>query len=137
LPFLKSSPGPAVVNLTSTHAERTMPRRMVHAVSRAAIVGLTRSMAVDFGPLGVRVNALMLGCVQTPRLDRRLAELSDPEGSFRRILAAHPLGRLGDPAEAAKAALFLASDDASFVTGATLVVDGGRSIVVQELHDWT
>jgi NAD(P)-dependent dehydrogenase (short-subunit alcohol dehydrogenase family) len=137
LPFLKSSRGASIVNVTSTHAERTMPRRLLHATTRAAVLGMTRSMAIDFGPLGVRVNALMLGCIQTPRLERRLREGSDPEGRFRRILAAHPLGRLGTPEEAAKAALFLASDDASFVTGATLTVDGGRSVVVQELQDWT
>ena len=137
LPFMKSATGPSIVNLTSTHAERTMPRRFLHATSRAALLGMTRSMAIDFGRMGVRVNALMLGCIQTPRLERRLEKGSDPEDAFRRILAAHPLGRLGTPEEAAKAALFLASDASSFVTGATLVVDGGRSIVVQELHDWT
>jgi glucose 1-dehydrogenase len=136
LPFMKSSKGAAILNVTSTHAERTMPRRLLHATTRAALVGMTRAMAVDFGRMGVRVNALMLGCIQTARLDERLAQSSDPEGAFRRIVAAHPLGRLGTPEDAAKAAVFLASDDASFVTGSSLVVDGGRSIVVQELHDW-
>lgn len=137
LPFMKNGRSPSVVNVTSTHAERTMPRRLLHAATRAAALGMTRSMAIDFGPYGVRVNALMLGCIQTPRLDERLRRSADPEGDFRRILGAHPLGRLGTPEEAARAAVFLASDDASFVSGATLVVDGGRSVVVQELHDWT
>ncbi|HYC78690.1 MAG TPA: SDR family oxidoreductase [Planctomycetota bacterium] len=137
LPFLKSSGRAAIVNVVGTDAERTMPRRFLPAAACSAVVGMTRSMAVDFGLAGVRVNALLLGCIQTPRLERRLAEASDPEEAFRRMLAAHPLGRLGTPAEAARAAAFLASDDASFVTGSTLVVDGGRSCVIQELRDWT
>jgi NAD(P)-dependent dehydrogenase (short-subunit alcohol dehydrogenase family) len=136
IPFMKAAQGGAIVNVSSTHAERTMPRRFLHALTRAALPAMSRSMAIDFGPQNVRANTLLLGYIQSDHLERRLKESSDPEGDFHRILSVHPLGRVGTPEDAARAAVFLASDDAAFVTGATLVVDGGRSVVVQDLHNW-
>ena len=82
-------------------------------------------MAIDFGPYGVRANALMLGCIQTARLDERLRQSADPEGDFRRILGAHPLGRLGTPGDVAGAVAFLVSPAASYITGNTIDVNGG------------
>jgi NAD(P)-dependent dehydrogenase (short-subunit alcohol dehydrogenase family) len=136
IPFMKASQGGAIVNVSSTHAERTMPRRFLHAVTRAALPAMTRSMAIDFGPQNIRVNCLLLGYIQSDHLERRLKTSTDPEADFHRILSVHPLGRVGTPEEAARAAVFLGSPDASFITGATLVVDGGRSVVVQDLHNW-
>jgi NAD(P)-dependent dehydrogenase (short-subunit alcohol dehydrogenase family) len=136
IPFMKAAQGGAIVNVSSTHAERTMPRRFLHATMRAAIPAMSRSMAIDFGPHNIRVNTLLLGYIQSDHHERRLKESADPETDFHRILSVHPLGRVGTPEEAARAALFLSSSEASFITGATLVVDGGRSIVVQDLHNW-
>jgi NAD(P)-dependent dehydrogenase (short-subunit alcohol dehydrogenase family) len=93
-------------------------------------------MAIDFGPHNIRVNSLLLGYIQSDHQERRLQASTDPEADFHRILSVHPLGRVGTPDDAARAAVFLASPDASFITGATLVVDGGRSVVVQDLHNW-
>ena len=137
VPFIKASTGGAIVNIAYTHAERTMPRRFAHATTQAAVAGMTRSMAVDFGPQGIRVNTLLLGWIQSDHTERRIKEAVDPEHEFRRVLSVHPLGRVGTSDEAARAAAFLASSDASFITGATLVVDGGRAAVIQDLHDWT
>jgi NAD(P)-dependent dehydrogenase (short-subunit alcohol dehydrogenase family) len=136
IPFMKAAQGGAIVNVSSTHADRTMPRRFLHATTRAALPAMSRSLAIDFGPHNVRVNTLLLGYIQADHHERRLQDSHDPEADFRRILSVHPLGRVGTPEDAAKAAAFLASPDAAFITGATLVVDGGRSIVVQDLHNW-
>jgi NAD(P)-dependent dehydrogenase (short-subunit alcohol dehydrogenase family) len=136
IPFMKAAQGGAIVNVSSTHADRTMPRRFLHATLRAAVPAMSRSMAIDFGPQNIRVNTLMLGYIQADHHERRLQGSSNPEGDFHRILSVHPLGRVGTPEDAAKAAVFLASPDASFITGTTLVVDGGRSVVVQDLHNW-
>jgi NAD(P)-dependent dehydrogenase (short-subunit alcohol dehydrogenase family) len=137
IPFMKAAQGGSIINLSSTHGERTMPRRFVHAATRAAIGAMSRSMSIDFGPHNIRVNTLALGYIQSDHAERRLRESTDPEGDFRRILSVHPLGRVGTPVEAARAAVFLASQDSSFITGSTLVVDGGRSSVVQDLHNWS
>ncbi len=136
IPFMKAAKSGAIVNISSTHAERTMPKRFLHSTSRAAVAAMGRSLAIDFGPHNIRVNTLLLGYIQADHKERRLQGSADPEEDFRRILSVHPLGRVGTPMEAAKAAVFLASPDSSFITGATLVVDGGRSVVVQDLHNW-
>jgi NAD(P)-dependent dehydrogenase (short-subunit alcohol dehydrogenase family) len=136
IPFMKAARGGAIVNVSSTHAERTMPRRFLHAMTRAAIPAMSRSLAIDYGPHNIRVNTLLLGYIQSDHSERILEASADPEADFHRILSVHPLGRVGTPDEAARAAVFLASNDASFITGATLVVDGGRSVVVQDLHNW-
>lgn len=135
-PFLKAAGGGALVHIASTHAQRTMPRQFPYAVSKGALVPMSRSMAIDFGPQGIRSNVIIPGHVQSDHTERLLQESADPEGNFRRVLSVHPLGRVGTPQDIASAALFLASDEAQFITGATLVVDGGRSAVIQDLHDW-
>lgn len=136
IPFMKAAQGGAIVNVSSTTADRTMPRRFLNATTRAAMPAMSRSLAIDFGPHNIRVNTVLLGYIQADHHERRLQASSDPEADFHRILSVHPLGRVGTPEEGARAAVFLASPDASFITGATLVVDGGRSIVVQDLHNW-
>jgi NAD(P)-dependent dehydrogenase (short-subunit alcohol dehydrogenase family) len=115
-----------IVNISSNHAFSTMPAHFPYNAVKAGINGMTRAMALDFGP-DVRVNTINPGWVA---VERTVAEMSD---SDRRALdAIHPTGRIGRPEDVAKAALFLASDDASFITGTELLVDGGRSAVMQD-----
>ncbi len=135
-PFLKTAGGGSIIHLSSTHALRTMPRQFAYAVSKGGLLALSRSLAIDYGPHQIRSNVIVPGYIQSDHTERKLQSSSDPEANFRRILAAHPLGRVGVPEDVAKAAVFLAGDDASFITGSVLTVDGGRSAVIQELTDW-
>jgi NAD(P)-dependent dehydrogenase (short-subunit alcohol dehydrogenase family) len=114
-----------------------MPRSFPYAVSKGAILAMSRGLAVDFGAQGIRSNVIIPGYIQSDHNERRLQASADPEGNFRRILSVHPLGRVGTPVDVARAASFLASDESSFITGSVIVVDGGRSAVIQDLHDWS
>jgi NAD(P)-dependent dehydrogenase (short-subunit alcohol dehydrogenase family) len=96
-----------------------------YTASKGGVLNLTRSMALDHAQDGVRVNALCPGAVDTPLLRRQFEDREGPQGTLEDLAALHPMGRLGRPEEIAKAAAFLASDDASFMTGAALVIDGG------------
>lgn len=110
-----------IVNLSSSAGLMGVPNRAAYVAAKHAIVGLTREMAMELGPCGIRVNAVAPGSVRTPLTERYF---SDPE-LVRKLNASHPLGRVADPSEIACAILFLASDDAGFITGVTLPVDGG------------
>ncbi|WP_254546010.1 SDR family NAD(P)-dependent oxidoreductase [Halomarina pelagica] len=116
----------AIVNVSSNHARLTMPEMFPYNAVKAGIDGMTRAMALDFGPR-VRVNTVNPGWVA---IDRTTGDM-DPD--YREHLESiHPTGRLGTPADVAGAVAFLASDDAAFVTGASLLVDGGRTAVMQD-----
>ncbi|WP_049933798.1 SDR family NAD(P)-dependent oxidoreductase [Halorubrum lacusprofundi] len=116
----------AIVNISSNHAYATMPAHFPYNAVKAGINGMTRSLAVDFGPR-VRVNTVVPGWVEIERTREEL-----PEGRFEEVESIHPTGRIGTPSDVAGAVSFLASEDAAFVTGGALLVDGGRGAVMQD-----
>lgn len=126
-PDLRTSGG-CVINIASVHAFVTKPRFMCYATSKAALIGLTRSMAVELGP-EIRVNAISPAAVTTPML---MAGFQNKEKMLDQVRQAHPLARIALPEEIANVALFLASDAAGFITGASYSVDGG---ITARLHD--
>jgi NAD(P)-dependent dehydrogenase (short-subunit alcohol dehydrogenase family) len=126
IPHLRGRAG-VIVNIASVHAFVSYEGYAAYDASKAGIIGLTRAMALDHGREGIRVNAICPGYINTPLMDKWLADLPDPETTMREVMRAHPLGRIGTPRDIAEAALFLASDAASFISGAYLVVDGAMT----------
>lgn len=120
--------GGAIVNISSVHAFVSWPGCAAYDATKAGLLGLTRAMALDHGRDGIRVNVICPGYIQTPGLDRAFDRLADRDTTIRQIIAAHPAGRMGTPRDIAEAVLFLCSDAASFITGASLVVDGGMTL---------
>ncbi len=123
-PHLRESGG-SIVNVSSAQAIANTPKVSVYAGTKAGMLGLTRGMAVDFAPFGVRVNAVCPGPVNTGMMETYLAEQPDPVAEIEAMKAAVPLHRIGEPEEIAAAVWFLASTEASYITGAALAVDGG------------
>lgn len=126
--MLAQSPaGGVIINLSSTAALIGIERRLPYSASKGAVLALTRSIAMDFVNQGIRCNAICPGTVQTPFVDGYLARhfAGREEEARQQLHARQPLGRMGRPEEIASAALYLAADEAAFVTGSALVIDGG------------
>jgi NAD(P)-dependent dehydrogenase (short-subunit alcohol dehydrogenase family) len=129
LPHFRAAGGGVIVNIASVSSFIAQPAFVPYNASKGAVAQLTRCLAMDLAPDGVRVNAICPGAIRTRATERHIQSLSlDPEVAYREFGDACLLGRMGEPEEIAGAALFLASDDASYVTGAHLVVDGGATI---------
>lgn len=119
----------SIINIASVvSTTKAAPDRFAYAATKAAVLAMTRSIAVDFIKQGVRCNSISPGTIDTPSLASRIAVASDPERSRAALVARQPLGRLGQPSEVAALAVMLASDESPFMTGADLVVDGGMSL---------
>jgi NAD(P)-dependent dehydrogenase (short-subunit alcohol dehydrogenase family) len=125
LPAMRAAGRGAIVNVASIHSFVTLPGFFPYAAAKAGLVGLTRSLAVDHGPAGVRVNAVAPGFTRTRLVQESIDAQPDPAAAERAMVAGVALGRIAEPAEIARVVRFLASDEASYVTGATLLVDGG------------
>lgn len=125
IPRLIHAGGGSIVLTASQLSFVATQRAVAYVTSKGGVLNLARALALDHARDNIRVNALCPGAVETPLLLRQFASGIGPQGTLAELAALHPLGRIGRPEEIAAAALFLASDEASFVTGSALVVDGG------------
>lgn len=125
--FLKHGGG-VILNTSSATALRSVVDRAAYSASKGAVLALTKSMAIDYVRDGIRVNCLCPGTIDTPSLRQRLTAFANPEEARKQFVARQPMGRLGTADEVAKAALFLVSDDARFVTGTAFSIDGGFTV---------
>lgn len=125
IPAMEKRGGGAIVNMASWHAYRTITRFAAYAASKGGMTALTRQMALDCGPLNIRVNAVCPSTVDTPMLYESFKSMSDPEEAFAQSLAYQPLGRIATGEDIANACLFLISDESNYVSGHSLMLDGG------------
>ena len=129
LPFLAEQRG-AIINICSVHARATVEGFTSYAASKAGILALTRAMAIECAPRGVRVNAISPGTIDTPLLQAYFDSCPDPGRARSEFLKFHPLGRFGTPRDIGKMVVFLGSEEAGFVTGTEVIVDGGMTALL-------
>lgn len=129
IPYMKEAGFGTIVNVGSVHSFKIVPNHFPYAVTKHAIIGLTKNLAVELGENNIRVNALCPGMVETPAAFKWFAESEDPEAARKELGDIHPLRRNASCEEIAYPALFLASKESSFMTGQSLIIDGGRSVV--------
>ena len=134
LPGMLEKQAGAIVNISSAVSSiRGVPDRYVYGASKAAVIGLTKAVAADFIKQGIRANAICPGTIESPSLEGRIGALSQATGKSlaeveRAFIERQPMGRLGRPQEVAALAVFLASDEASYITGQAHLVDGGMAL---------
>jgi len=126
LPAMVAARRGSIINMSSVASSVTgVPGRFAYGATKAAVIGLTKSVAADYVASGIRCNAICPGTVQSPSLEARLAATGDYEAALASFKARQPMGRLGTPGEVAELAVYLASDEAAFTTGQIHVIDGG------------
>jgi 2-keto-3-deoxy-L-fuconate dehydrogenase len=126
LPGMVAAGRGSIINISSVASSViAVPNRFVYGASKAAVIGLTKSVALDFVSKGIRANAICPGTVESPSLQERMRATGDFDAARANFIARQPMGRLGTPEEIANLAVYLASDESSFVTGSTFVIDGG------------
>jgi 2-keto-3-deoxy-L-fuconate dehydrogenase len=133
LPNMLARGSGVIINMASVASSlKGVPNRFIYSASKAAVIGMTRSVATDYVTNGIRCNCLCPGTVETPSLGERIAANASASGSIDAARAAfvarQPMGRLGKPEEIAALAVYLSSDDAQFITGQAIVIDGGLTL---------
>ena len=128
IPIFKRQGGGVILNMASATALRAVVDRACYTTTKAAVVGLTKSMAIDYVGDNIRVNCLCPGTIDTPSLAQRIGAFADPAEARKRFIARQPIGRFGTADEIATAALYLVSNDSAYVTGVAFPVDGGFTI---------
>ena len=118
----------SIVHMASIGGVLGIRDRLAYVTTKSAVVGLTKAMALDHATDGIRINCVCPGRVETPFVKARLREYPDPEAAYREMSSSQAIGRMGRPEEIAAAVLYLASDEAAFVTGTPLLIDGGWSM---------
>jgi meso-butanediol dehydrogenase / (S,S)-butanediol dehydrogenase / diacetyl reductase len=125
IPPMIARGGGVIVNTASVAGQVGVLNRAAYCAAKAGVVGLTKSVAVDYIGQNIRINAICPGTVDSPWIQKILSAQPDPVAERQRMVERQPMGRMGEPAEIAKAALYLACDDSAFVTGTALIIDGG------------
>lgn len=129
LPKMIAAGGGSIINMASVVSSiKGLPNRFVYGATKAAVIGLTKSVAIDFVAQGIRCNAVCPGTVDTPSLAERINAHPDPAAARRAFIARQPMGRLAKAEEIAPLIVYLASDESAFVTGQAYVIDGGIAI---------
>lgn len=132
IPHMQKNGRGSIVNLGSVHSHQIVKGHFPYAVTKHAVIGLTRSLAVEFAKDKIRVNTLCPGMVETPTAFKVWDEMDNPEGVRQAVANLHPLKMNGTPKDMAYAAVFLASQESRFMTGQDLVIDGGRSALYHD-----
>jgi len=129
LPRMLESGGGSIINIASVAGSiKGIPNRFVYGASKAAVIGLTKSVAIDFVKRGIRCNAVCPGTIDTPSLGERINAFADPVQARKDFIARQPMGRLGNAEEVADLCVYLGSDESVFMTGQTVIIDGGVSL---------
>jgi 2-keto-3-deoxy-L-fuconate dehydrogenase len=129
LPGMRERRSGSIINIASVvSATMAAPNRFAYSTSKAAVIGLTKSVAMDFIGEGIRCNSISPGTTESPSLRDRMAAQGDLEAARKAFIARQPMGRLGTPDEIASIAVLLASDDSAFMTGSDIIIDGGMSL---------
>jgi 2-keto-3-deoxy-L-fuconate dehydrogenase len=129
LPGMIEHGGGSIINVASVAGSvKGIPSRFIYGTTKAAVIGLTKSVAIDFIGKGIRCNAIAPGTVDTPSLGDRMRATGDIEKARAAFTARQPMGRLGRPEEIARLAVYLASDESAFTTGTVQIIDGGLTI---------
>ena len=126
IPIMIKNGGGSIVNIASVASStKGIPNRFIYTASKAAVLGITKSVAADYINHGIRCNAICPGTIQSPSLEQRLQDMGDYENARKQFVARQPMGRFGEAEEVANLALYLASDASAFTTGQFHIIDGG------------
>ena len=126
IPIMIKNGGGSIVNIASVASStKGIPNRFIYTASKAAVLGITKSVAADYINQGIRCNAICPGTIQSPSLEQRLQDMDDYENARKQFVARQPMGRFGEAEEVANLALYLASDASAFTTGQFHIIDGG------------
>lgn len=128
VPHMVEQGGGSIINMASVAGPFGVPNRGVYSVTKNGVIGITKSLAIDFVGQGVRVNAICPGTVESPSWHERVNQAPDPEQMLKDFIARQPMGRVGQPEEIAALAAYLASDESSYMTGQAITLDGGMTL---------